>query len=87
MLAELYGKEIVPHHGGGSIGVIAHMHLVASWRHARFMELLDDPPIGDYTNNISIMANAPEIDSAGFMPVPKRPGLGIEIDSELIIDD
>jgi D-galactarolactone cycloisomerase len=87
VLAELYGKEIVPHHGGGNIGVIAHMHLVASWRHAPFMELLHDSPIGAYKNKFSIMANAPEIDSDGYMPVPQGPGLGVEIDPDLIIDE
>ena len=86
-LAELHGKEIVPHHGGGNIGVIAHQHLVASWRHAPFMELLHDPPIGHYKNKFSIMANAPEVDSEGFMPLPTAPGIGIEIDPDLIIND
>lgn len=86
-LAEFYGKEIVPHHGGGNIGVIAHMHLVASWRHAPFMELLHDPPIGHYKNKFSIMSNAPEVDSDGFMPMPQGPGLGVDIDPDLIITD
>jgi len=86
-LAELHGKEIVPHHGGGNIGVIAHQHLVASWRHAPFMELLHDPPIGHYKNKFSIMANAPEVDSEGFIPLPTGPGIGIEIDPDLIIND
>ena len=87
VLAQAYNKQIVPHHGGGNIGVIAHMHLVASWRHAPFMELLNDPPIGHYKNKFSIMANAPEIDSDGFMALPQGPGLGIEIDPDLIIND
>ena len=87
VLAELFGKQIVPHHGGGNLGVIAHMHLVASWRHAPFMELLHDPPIGHYKNKFSIMTNAPEIDSEGFMPLPRGPGLGVEIDPDLIIND
>jgi L-alanine-DL-glutamate epimerase-like enolase superfamily enzyme len=86
-LAELYNKELVPHHGGGNIGVIAHQHLVASWRHAPFMELLHDPPIGHYKNKFSIMANAPEVDSDGYMPLPTGPGIGVEIDPDLIIKD
>ena len=86
-LAELYGKELVPHHGGGNIGVIAHQHLVASWRHAPFMELLHDPPIGHYKNKFSIFANAPEVDSDGYMPLPIGSGIGVEIDPDLIIKD
>jgi len=86
-LAELHGKEIVPHHGGGNIGVIAHQHLVASWRHAPFMELLHDPPVGHYEHKFSIMANAPKIDCDGFMPLPTGSGIGVEIDPDLIIKD
>jgi D-galactarolactone cycloisomerase len=29
-LAEAFGKRVVPHHGGGGIGTIAHLHLVAA---------------------------------------------------------
>ena len=85
VLAEMYGKKIVPHHGGGGIGVIAHMHLVASWNNAPFMELLHDPPIGSYTHKFSIMKNYPTIDNDGYMNLPTKPGLGVEIDDDLII--
>jgi D-galactarolactone cycloisomerase len=87
VLAELHNKELVPHHGGGNIGVIAHQHLVASWRHAPFMELLHDPPIGHYKNKFSMFTNAPEVDSNGYMPLPTEPGIGLEIDPDLIIKD
>jgi D-galactarolactone cycloisomerase len=84
VLAEAYGKQIVPHHGGGNIGVIAHLHLVASWPHAPFMELLNDPPVGDYRHRFSIMSNAPQVDRDGYMHVPQGPGLGVEINRDLI---
>ena len=84
VLAELHGKKIVPHHGGGNIGVIAHLHLVASWPHAPFLELLHDPPIGDYRHRFSIMSNAPQVDRDGFIAVPQGPGLGVEVDKSLI---
>jgi L-alanine-DL-glutamate epimerase-like enolase superfamily enzyme len=84
VLAEAYNKRIVPHHGGGNIGVIAHLHLVASWPHAPFMELLHEPPIRDYHHGFAIMANAPEVVD-GYMHVPQGPGLGVEIDRDLIL--
>jgi D-galactarolactone cycloisomerase len=74
----------VPHHGGGNIGVIAHLHLVASWPHAPFLELLHDPPVADYRHRFSIMADAPHVDRDGFIAVPQGPGLGVEIDKSLI---
>jgi len=83
-LAEFHGKQIVPHNGGGNLGVIAHLHLVASWRHAPFLEILHDPPIGDYMQGFSIMKNPPIVDSDGLISVPQGPGLGVEIDHDLI---
>ena len=82
-LAELYGKQIVPHHGAGDLGVIAHLHLVASWKHAPFLELLHDPPIGDYRHAFSIMKEYPVVEN-GLISVPQGPGLGVEINSEFI---
>ncbi len=82
-LAELWGKQIVPHHGGGNIGVIAHLHLVASWPNAPYLELLHDPPIGDYRHKFAMMANAPEVKD-GWIEVPQGPGLGVEIDKSMV---
>lgn len=83
-LAELHNKQIVPHHGGGNIGVIAQLHMVASWQHAPFLELLHDPPIGDYRHRFSIMANPPLVGPDGYIPVPQGPGLGVDIDRSLV---
>ena len=84
VLAEAFGKKIVPHHGGGDLGVIAHLHLVASWAHAPYLELLHDPPIGDYRHRFAIMQDPPAIDADGYIAVPQKPGLGVEIDPDLI---
>lgn len=79
-LAEFYGKRIVPHHGGGDIGTVAHLHLIASWPHAPYYELLHDPPVADYRHRFSIMKNPPQVNREGFVPLPDGPGLGIELD-------
>lgn len=83
-LAEAFGKRVVPHHGGGNIGVVAHLHLVASWPHAPYLELLHDPPIGDYRHRFSIMENPPTVDKDGYVSVPQGPGLGVEINRDLV---
>jgi D-galactarolactone cycloisomerase len=87
VLAELYGKRVVPHHGGRNLGTIAHLHLVASWAHSPYLELLHDPPIADYHYGFSILQDPPIVDSQGFMAVPQGPGLGVEINRELIIEE
>ena len=83
-LAEFHTKRIVPHNGGGNLGVIAHLHLVASWHHSPFLEVLHDPPVGDYKHGFSIMEDYPTVDSDGLITVPNGPGLGVEIDRDLI---
>ena len=84
VLAEAFNLKIVPHHGGGDIGTIATLHLVASWPHAPWWELLHDPPIGSYEHRFSIFKNAPRVGKDGFINVPQGPGLGVEIDEGLI---
>jgi L-alanine-DL-glutamate epimerase-like enolase superfamily enzyme len=84
VLAESFGKRIVPHHGGGDLGTIVHLHLVASWSHAPYLELLHDPPIGDYRHRFSIMRDPPLVDKEGFVSVAQRPVLGVETNPELI---
>jgi galactonate dehydratase len=87
VLGELYGKQVVPHHGGRNLGTVAHLHLVASWAHSPYLELLHDPPIGDYRHGFSILQEPPVVDSQGFVAVPQEPGLGVEINQDLILEE
>ncbi len=86
-LAKKYGKQIAPHNGYVKLGLIAHMHMVASWDHAPYLELVHDTPIGDHRHFLSIFSNPPEVDAEGFMHMPQQPGLGVEIDPALILED
>jgi len=83
-LAEAFGKRIVPHHGGGNIGTIAHLHLVASWPHAPYLELLHDPPVGSYLHRFSIFQNPPLVGREGCISLPQAPGLGVEVNRDLV---
>ena len=83
-MAELFGKQVVPHNGNYRIGVIAHLHMIASWPNAPYIEILHDPPIGEYTHHFAIFKNPPLIDKNGYLPVPQGPGLGLEMNPDLI---
>ena len=76
------GRRVVPHHGGSALGIIAHLHLVASWPHAPYLELLHDPPVGDYRHLFAALADPPRVGGDGCMAVPTAPGLGVDIDPE-----
>ena len=83
-LSRKYGIEIVPHHGGGDIGVVAHMHLLSTWENAPYCEILNDPPLSSYKNKFFIFNESVEVIN-GEVHVPDSPGLGVTIKEELII--
>jgi len=82
-VAEAFNKYVIPHNGGMRIGNVAHLHLVASWPNGPYLEVLHDPPVGDYRHNWAIFKNPPVIEK-GEIRMPQAPGLGVEIDPGLI---
>ena len=86
-LAQAYGKLIAPHHGGRILGTIAHLHLVASWPDAPYLEVLHDPPVADYRHAWELFTEPPAVDADGFVAVPQKPGLGVEIDPGLFDEE
>jgi L-alanine-DL-glutamate epimerase-like enolase superfamily enzyme len=85
VLAETHGKRVAPHHGGRGLGTVAHLHLIASWPHAPYLELLHDPPVGDYRHGFSVLADPPVVGEDGCVAVPQGAGLGVEIDPGLVV--
>ena len=86
-LAELFGKQIAPHHGGRQLGTVAHAHLVASWDHSPYLELLHDPPVGDNRHGFSALVNPLVVDGDGCVTLPQGAGLGVEIDRDLVVEE
>jgi L-alanine-DL-glutamate epimerase-like enolase superfamily enzyme len=84
-LTQAHHKRLIPHHGGGNLGTIAQLHAIASWPHAPWIEILHDPPIAAYTNGFAMMGNAPLVDKDGYLNLPQSPGLGVDINKDLII--
>ena len=84
-LALAHHKLVVPHHGGGQLGTIAQLHLIGTWPHCPWIEILHDPPIAAYTNGFAIFSNPPKVDSKGFLAMPQEPGLGVSLNRDLII--
>ena len=85
VLADAFGRKIVPHHGGSGLGIMAHLHLIASWPHAAWIELLHDPPVCDYRDHFATFVSPPAVDKEGYLALPQRPGLGVEIRPDLIL--
>lgn len=64
---------------------MAHLHLIASWPHAPYIEVFHDPPICDYRDAFAIFTAPPARDQDGCLPLPQKPGLGVEVIPDLII--
>ncbi len=84
VLAELHGKQVCPHHGGRGLGTIAHLHLAAAWTHCPYLELLHDPPVGDYRHGFAFLQQPPVVNAAGLVAVPQGPGLGVAINPDFV---
>jgi D-galactarolactone cycloisomerase len=85
VLAEAFDRQVTPHCAIADLGTIAALHLVASWPRGNLLELIHDPPICDYSKRFSIFRNPPAVDQEGSISVPQGPGLGVEINPDLIV--
>jgi D-galactarolactone cycloisomerase len=85
VLAEAFNQQVTPHCAIADLGTIAALHLVAFWPRGNLLELIHDPPICDYSARFSIFRNPPAVDQEGYISVPQGPGLGVEINPDLIV--
>jgi len=77
--AEMHHRLCIPHHGGNGFAVAAHLQLSASCPNAPYLELLQDPPGIGVMEVQGLIAEPFDVDRDGYVQVPDRPGLGVEI--------
>jgi L-alanine-DL-glutamate epimerase-like enolase superfamily enzyme len=78
-LAECFHMNFEVHHGGNSLNNFANLHLIAAIRNCEYFEVLLPAGAQKYGLRQDI-----EVDRQGLVHVPDRPGLGAEIDFDLI---
>jgi D-galactarolactone cycloisomerase len=84
-LAEVHRKLCAPHHGGGGMGFVAHLHLCAAIPNCPFVEVFHDPP--GMTSDLFqwYLAEPIALDPVdGCMALPQKPGFGVVLDEEKI---
>lgn len=84
---ELAGRQFVPHHGVCGLGLAAHLQLCATLPNSPFVEFILDPPyrtVHGYQQLRGIIADPITIGPDGYVPVPTKPGLGVDVDETLI---
>jgi L-alanine-DL-glutamate epimerase-like enolase superfamily enzyme len=83
-MAEVAHKWLVPHNGISGVGMAGHLHLCASVPNCPYIEYMYDP--AGCTPEIwqALLSEPLRIDAEGYVHVPQRPGLGIELNEDLI---
>jgi L-alanine-DL-glutamate epimerase-like enolase superfamily enzyme len=69
----------VPHGWNTALGLAADLALVAATPVARYVEYLTPSPYID-----EIITEPFQVDAEGYLPIPDRPGLGIELNREAL---
>jgi L-alanine-DL-glutamate epimerase-like enolase superfamily enzyme len=81
---EQAGKIFTPHTWGNGIGVMANLHLTAGTVVAPFIEFPFDPPEWTTARRDYIVTDTIEADGDGWITLPDRPGLGVELDEDVL---
>ncbi|HVN32859.1 MAG TPA: mandelate racemase/muconate lactonizing enzyme family protein [Thermoanaerobaculaceae bacterium] len=80
-LAQTYQKPIIPHNTRPTLATAASLQFVASIPNmGPFMEF---PDIDEFTELLAVMKTNVEFRD-GYLTVPTRPGLGVEVDAEAV---
>ena len=75
--AQDHNVQFVPHGWNTVVGLAADLQLTAALPIARYVEYLTPSP---YIEDLTPEPFRPDAD--GLLPIPERPGLGVEIDRE-----
>lgn len=78
-LAEAFRMKCEIHHGGNSLNNVANLHLTMAMPNCEYFEVL----LPDEAQKHGLVRDI-EVDGEGFVHAPTEPGLGYEIDWELI---
>jgi galactonate dehydratase len=79
-MAESHGIMVAPHSGSlGPVAEYAALHLLAAIPNALMLERIDD----DWSGRHEVIIPAPQ-QQDGFLAVPDTPGLGVDINEEMI---
>jgi L-alanine-DL-glutamate epimerase-like enolase superfamily enzyme len=82
--AEMYRKDCMPHAWTSGPGFIANLHVAASLPNCPYIEYAFDPPAFTAESLQGTLQEPLYIDADGYVPVPQKPGLGIELHEETI---
>lgn len=83
-LVQNNGAWFSPHTWSNGIGVLANLHLAAGVSDCPYLEFPYDPPAWTNERRDYIQSEKLAVTEDGYIEVPKKPGLGIELDEEAL---
>jgi D-galactarolactone cycloisomerase len=78
-MAQDHGVRFIPHGWNTAVGLAADLQLASAFPETNFVEYLTGSPFID-----DITIGGWELDSAGMLSIPSKPGLGLELNPEAI---
>jgi L-alanine-DL-glutamate epimerase-like enolase superfamily enzyme len=82
-MAEQRGKMLIPHCWGCGLSVAANLQLIGSLGNCPYLEFPFDPPLTLETRD-AILTEPIRIEKDGYISIPQKPGLGVEVNEEVI---
>ncbi len=83
-MVEAAGKVFTPHTWTNGIGLVANLHVAAASPRVPYIEFPYDPPNWTPDERDFVFAEPLRIDGEGYVHLPQKPGLGIELDEETL---
>jgi L-alanine-DL-glutamate epimerase-like enolase superfamily enzyme len=78
-MAQEHGVRFIPHGWNTAVGLAADLQLASAFAGTDLVEYLTGSPYVD-----SIAAGGWQLDADGMLPIPERPGLGVELDKDAL---
>ena len=78
-MANEYGVRFIPHGWNTAVGLAADLQLAAAFPSTDLVEYLTGSPYVD-----EIVAEPWRLDEDGMLPIPDRPGLGVELNPDAL---
>jgi D-galactarolactone cycloisomerase len=81
-MAEVRGLKYTPHTWSNGIGLMVNVHVAASVPNSSYIEFPYDPPAWTLEMRDFLLTASIGIDDEGYVRLPDKPGIGVELDEE-----
>ncbi len=83
-MAEAFGKQVAPHTWTNGLGLAANLQLMGACPNCHWAEFPYEPPGWSLQARDFFLTEPIAPDAEGYLPVPNKPGLGVDIDEESV---